>query len=354
MQTMIRLSEVNPGINPDKLMAMQISFPPEEYQGQQIRSAYDRLFREFVSLPGVVGVTGAGAAPFQDFRSVSPVTIDGKPAVIESRSIWSNYFGVIGGRIIEGRAFNPQDIGSDSNLLIVNQTMARQFWPKTNPVGRQVVWPNGRRATVIGVSEDVRQLGLGVSPPPMFYEPMRWDTTFTVLIRSAQDPMNLVGDIRTRIRSVDTNIAINWTERMEKLVRGSYEEQRYRALLIAAFALSAVCLAVVGLYGVMSRFVSYGNREIGIRIAIGAQPHKMLALVVGRSLILTFTGICIGCIGAGFGTGILSKYLFGISPLDVRTFAGVVSLLSLTSLMAAYVPARRAARIDPAQCLKAE
>jgi len=232
--------------------------------------------------------------------------------------------------------------------------MARQFWPKTNPVGRQVVWPNGTRAIVIGVSEDVRQLGLGVSPPPMFYEPMRWDTTFTVLIRSEQDPMNLMGDIRTRIRSIDTNIAINWTERMENLVRGSYEEQRYRALLITAFALSAVCLAVVGLYGVMSRFVSYGNREIGIRIAIGAQPHKMLALVVGRSLILTFAGICIGCIGAGFGTGILSKYLFGISPLDVRTFAGVVVLLSLTSLMAAYVPARKASRIDPAQCLKAE
>jgi len=354
VQTMIRLSEVNPGINPDKLMAMQISLPPEEYQGQQIRSAYERLFREFVSLPGVVGVTGGGAAPFQDFRSVSPVTIDGKPAVIESRSIWSNYFDVIGGRIIGGRAFNPQDTAGDSNLLIVNRTMARQFWPKTNPVGRQVVWPNGTRAIVIGVSEDVRQLGLGVSPPPMFYEPMRWDTTFTVLIRSAQDPMNLVGDIRTRIRSIDTNIAINWTERMETLVRGSYEEQRYRALLIAAFALSAVCLAVVGLYGVMSRFVSYGNREIGIRIAIGAQPHKMLALVVGRSLILTFAGICIGCIAAGFGTGILSKYLFGISPLDVQTFAGVVVLLSLTSLMAAYVPARRASRIDPAQCLRAE
>jgi len=252
------------------------------------------LFRGFGSLPVIVGVSGAGAAPFQDFSSVSPVTIDGKPSVIESRSISSNYFDVIGGRIIEGRTFNPQDIAGDSSLLIVNQTMARQFWPKTNPVGRQVVWPNGTRAIVIGVSEDVRQLGLGVSPPPMFYEPMRWDTTFTVLIRSEQDPMNLMGDIRTRIRSIDTNIAINWTERMENLVRGSYEEQRYRALLIAAFALSAVCLAVVGLYGVMSRFVSYGNREIGIRIAIGAQPHKMLALVVGRSLILTFAGICIG------------------------------------------------------------
>jgi predicted permease len=354
VQTMIRLSEVNPGMTPDKLMAMQISLPPEEYQGMRIRSAHERLFREFVSLPGVVGVTGGGAAPFQDFRSVSPVTIDGKPAVIESRSIWSNYFDVIGGRIIEGRAFTPQDIAGDSNLLIVNQTMARQFWPKTNPVGRQVVWPNGTRATVIGVSEDVRQLGLGVSPPPMFYEPMRWDTTFTVLIRSAQDPMNLVGDIRRRIRSIDSNIAINWTERMENLVRGSYEEQRYRALLIAAFAVSAVCLAVVGLYGVMSRFVSYGNREIGIRIAIGAAPHKVLALVFGRSLILTFAGICVGSIVAGFGTGILSKYLFGISPVDVRTFAGVVVLLSLTSLMAAYVPARRASRIDPAQCLKAE
>jgi putative ABC transport system permease protein len=188
----------------------------------------------------------------------------------------------------------------------------------------------------------------------MFYEPMKWNATFTVLIRSAQDPMNLVSQIRARIRSMDTNIAINWTERMENLVRGSYEEQRYRALLIAVFAVSAVCLAVVGLYGVMSRFVSYSNREMGIRLAIGAQPRKVLALVIGRGFILTFAGICVGGVGAGFSTGVLSKYLFGVNPLDAPTFAGVTVLLAVTSLMAAYVPARRASRIDPAQCLRAE
>src|SRR5207244_1655133 len=116
----------------------------------------------------------------------------GKPAVIESRSIWSNYFDVIGGRVIEGRAFGPQDIAGDSNVLIINKTMARQFWPNINPVGRQVVYPNGMKATVVGVSDDVKQLGLGVSTPPMFYDPMKWEVTFTVLIRGAQDPMNLV------------------------------------------------------------------------------------------------------------------------------------------------------------------
>ena len=353
VQSLIRLSKVNPGMNPDKLLAMQISLPPEDYQGAQIRSAYERMFRELASLPGVIGVTGAGAAPFQDFRSVSPVTIDGKPAVIESRPIWPNYFDVIGGRIMDGRPFNTQDVAGDSNVLIINKTMAREFWPNTNPVGKQIDWPNAK-ATVIGVSEDMRQLGLGVSPPPMFYEPMKWDATFTVLIRSAQDPMNLVSDIRARIRSMDTNIAINWTERMENLVRGSYEEQRYRALLIAVFAVSAVCLAVVGLYGVMSRFVSYSNREMGIRLAIGAQPRKVLALVIGRGLILTIVGICVGGVGAGFSTGVLSKYLFGVSPLDASTFAGVTVLLALTSLMAAYIPARRASRIDPAQCLRGE
>src|SRR5262249_62363682 len=113
-----------------------------------------------------------------------------------SRSIWLNYFDVIGGRINGGTGFSGRDIAGESNIVIVNQTMARQFWPNTNPVGRQIVWPNATRATVIGVSEDVRQLGLGVPPPPMFYEPMRSDTTFTVLIRSAQDRMTLVGDIR--------------------------------------------------------------------------------------------------------------------------------------------------------------
>src|SRR5262249_53841468 len=150
----------------------------------------------------------------------------------------------------------------------------------------------------------------------MFYTPMKWDATFTVLIRSAQDPTNLISQLRARIRSIDTNIAMNWTARMDKLVRGSYEEQQYRALLIAAFAVSAVFLAVVGLYGVMSRFVAYGTREIGIRLAVGAQPRKVLALVISRSLLLTFAGISLGAVGAGFGTGVLSKYLFGVSPLD--------------------------------------
>jgi putative ABC transport system permease protein len=354
VQTMIRLSKVNPGINPDKLLAMQISLPSDGYPGAQIRSAYERMFTEFASLPGVVGVTGAGAAPFQDFRAVTPVTIDGKPAVIESRDIWPNYFDVIGGRIINGRAFSVRDLSGDSKVLIVNRTMARQFWPNSNPIGRQVDYPGGSKATVVGVSEDASQLGLGVSPPAMFYEPMTSNPTFTALIRSTQDPMSVIADIRTRIRSMDANIAINWAERMENLVRGSYAEQRYRALLIVLFALSAVCLAVVGLYGVMSRFVASSNREIGIRLAIGAQPRKVLALVIGRGFILTVAGMSIGAVGAGLSTSVLSKYLFDVNPTDAPTFAGVAVLLAATSVMAAYVPARRASRIDPAQCLRAD
>jgi putative ABC transport system permease protein len=352
-QTLVRLSKVNPGINPDKLLAAQISIPLGE-NDPRLLGMYQRLFADFASIPGVTAVTGAAAAPFQEYRAVSPLTIDGRPAVIESRTIWPNYFDVIGGRIIEGRAFTADDLSRDVAVLIVNKSMAREFWPNASPVGRQVDLPNNTRATVIGVSEDVRQLGLGVPPPPMFYGQLKWDATFTVLIRSSKDPMNLVGAIRARVRSIDANIATNWTERMEDLVRGSYAEQRYRALLIVTFAAGAVSLALVGLYGVMSRFVSYSNRELGIRLAVGAQPRKVLGLVLYRGLAFTLGGVCLGAIGAGLGTRVLGKYLFDISPLDTWTFVGVAVLLAATSLLAVYIPARRASRIDPAQCLRAE
>ena len=141
---------------------------------------------------------------------------------------------------------------------------------------------------------------------------------------------------------------------MEELVRASFAEERYRTSLIAAFALIAVFLALSGLYGVMSRYVAFRNRELGIRLAIGAQPRHVLALIMYKGLILTVTGISIGALGALGVTGILSKYLFGIGPLDISTYAGVALILSAVALTTVYAPARRASRIDPVQCLRAE
>ncbi|HYR91721.1 MAG TPA: ABC transporter permease [Terriglobia bacterium] len=352
-QSLVRLSHVDPGLNPNNLLAVQIALPMQGYKESQLPSLYQKISADLESLPGVTAVTGSSAAPFQDFRAVSAVTIDGKPAVIENRTIWPNYFDAVAGRFIEGRTFTAKEAGDESNVIIINKSMARQFWPNESAINKRIEYFN-QKATIIGVTDDVRQLGLGVSPPLMYYSPMSTDFTFTVLIRTSQDPLNLAPAVRSRLRSIDNNIAINWIEPMQALVRASFLQERYRTLLITVFALSAVSLAIVGLYGVMSRYVAYRYRELGIRLAIGAQPRRVLALILYKGLILTAAGIFIGGIGAAWATRILSKYLFGIGRLDVSTYAAVALVLTAVALLTAYAPARRASRIDPVQCLRAE
>jgi putative ABC transport system permease protein len=353
VRSLIRLSHVDPGFNPSNLLAVQVELPARDYQGPQILSLYQRMFADLESLPGVTAVTGSSYAPFQEDRSVSTATIDGKPLVLENRSIGSNYFNTVGGRFVEGRTFTAKETTDNARVIIINKTMARKFWPNESAINKRVEHVNAYD-TIIGVTDDVRQLGLGVTPPPMYYSPMTMDSMFTVLIRTSQNPLNIASAVRSRIRSLDDNIAINWVRPMEELVRASFAEERYRTLLITAFALIAVFLALIGLYGVMSRYVAYRNRELGIRLAIGAQPRHVLALILYKGVILTASGISIGAVGALAVTGTLSKYLFGIGPLDIWTYAGVALILSVVALMTLYAPARRASRIDPVQCLRAE
>jgi predicted permease len=353
VQSLMRLGAVDPGFDPNNLLAVEMSLPGRGYEGPQILSLYQQMFSDLNSLPGVTAVTAASAAPFEDLRVVSAITINGKPAVIETRSITPNYFDVVGGRTIEGRTFTAKEISDNLPVVIVNKSMARQFWPNESAVNKPIEYLKDK-ATIVGVSDDVRQLGLAVSPPPMYYVPMSADMDFTVLIRTRGNPLSVAPAVRGRIRSIDKNIAINGIEPMKDLIRASFSEQRYRTLLITIFALSAVCLALVGLYGVMSRYVAYHNRELGIRLAIGADPRSVLALILRQGLTLTVSGIFLGWLGALGLTRVLSNYLFGISPLDTATYAGVAVLLTAVSLVAAYAPARRASRIDPVRCLRAE
>ena len=353
VQSLMRLGAVDPGFDPDNLLAVDMSLPGRGYEGPQILSLYQQMFSDLNSLPGVTAVTAASAAPFEDLRVVSAITINGKPAIIETRSISPNYFDVVGGRIIEGRTFTAKEISDNLPVVIVNKSMARQFWPNESAIDKRIEYFKDK-ATIVGVSDDVRQLGLALSPPPMYYVPMSADIDFTVLIRTRENPLNVASAVRGRVRSIDKNIAINGIEPMRDLIRASFAEHRYRTLLITIFALSAVCLALVGLYGVMSRYVAYHNREFGIRLAIGADPRGVLGLILRQGLTLTAGGICLGWLGALGLTRVLSDYLFGISPLDTVTYVGVAVLLTAGSLVAVYAPARRASRIDPVQCLRTE
>jgi putative ABC transport system permease protein len=357
-RSLMQLNAVDTGFNPVNLLAVRVALPRQTYDGTKVSALYRQMSAELSSLPGISAVTATDGAPFQDRRSVSTATIDGKPAVLETRSIWPNYFEVLGGRFLEGRTFSEAEAVAKPApgplAVVINQTMAQRFWPQEKATDKRIEYNKDAHPPVIGVTDDVRQLGLAVTPPPMFYMPMIWETDFTLLIRTTQNPLSVAPAVRNRIRSIDKNIAIDWIEPITEMIRSSLIEERYRALLIAMFALSAALLAVVGLYGVMSRYVAYRNREFGIRLAIGAQPRGVMALVLSKGLILTACGIVIGGIAAAWTTRVLSTYLFGISPLDTPTYVAVALLLAIISIAAVIYPARRASRIDPAECLRAE
>jgi len=352
VRTLLHLSAVDPGFSADNLIAVQIALPRRNYEDTELPKLYDQVMSEMRSLPGVTAVTAASAGPFEDFRSVTALTIEGKPAVIETRTVWPDYFSVIG-RLIEGRSFTRQEIDTKAPVVVVSRSMARQFWPNESAVNKRIEFP-GRTARIVGVSDDVSLLGVTVAALPMYYSPMSDGTDFSVLIRTSQMPDGIAPALRARIRSINEAIAVNRIDQMKTLIRSSFAEERYRTLLIGVFAVSAVFLALVGLYGVMSRYVVYRNRELGIRLALGAAPRSVLALILRRGLILCGAGIALGAAGAVGGGRVLSNYLFGLSPLDAVTYLGVAILLTGVSVFATYGPARRASRIDPAVCLRAE
>ena len=355
-QSLRLLSAVDTGIRSDNLLAVKVALPRRNYKPGQIASLYRQVFAELNAIPGVTEVSAASAAPFEDHRAVAGITINGAPAVIENRSIWNDYFETVGGRIVEGRPFTASELANGSPVMVINQTMARKFWPGESAINRHInlVDRMGGEATIVGVSVDVRQLGLAVSPPPMYYTPLNAETDFTALVRTAQNSSTIAPAVRTRIHAIDKNIAVNWIQPMQDLIDASFAEQRYRTLLITIFAAAAVGLAVVGLYSVVSRYVSYRTREFAIRMAVGAKPQSILRMILQKGLVLTFVGICIGALMAAGLTRALTDYLFGVSALDASTYAAVTLLLEIVSLLAVLVPALRASRIDPIQCLRGE
>jgi len=367
-QSLFRLSAVNTGLRPDRLLTVQVVLPRSRYADEKrIRSFYQDLLPRLRSLPGMQAITGISIAPFTNRHSVVLFVPEGvqlppgkKLSSVENRMVFANYFEVAGTPIIEGRAFTEADINAagQSGVVIVNRAMARRFWPGQSAINKPVPLDGGGTApNVIGIAENAREFNLGEDIKPMIYFPgWAWAdlNDLTLLIRTAGDPAQLAAAIRHEIQSVDKDLPIERMETMENLIAATYTNERYRTILINVFALAAIFLALSGLYGVISRSVAQRTRELGIRIAIGARPGAMVWLVLRHSLGLAITGILIGCAVALAVTRLISGFLFGITPTDVPTYAAIAGVLVAMSIAASYVPARRAARIDPAECLRSD
>ncbi len=359
-RSLIRLTAMNPGFRSEHLLTLKLQLPPSRYPGpERIEQFYRDLLPRLSSLPGVEAVTARQGTPFSDYHSVG---VDGDvvpegaqlgtlPPAIEGRAVLPNYFEVLGVRFTEGRSFTDGDVAKGRpHAAIVNKTMAQEFWPGHSALNRRLLG-----GIVVGIIDDPKEFSLGEKPQPVYYTPTHADRSdLTVLLRTAAESASMGSAIRAQIRAIDPELPVYRLETMGNLIVASHDGERNRTVLVGAFACTAVLLVLVGLYGVISRSVGQRTRELGIRIAIGARPRKVLWLVLRQSLYVTIAGVLIGCIATLAATRLITSFLFGITATDVSTYSMIAAGLIAMSIAATYFPARRAAHIDPADCLRAE
>ena len=361
-----RLAQVDPGFRPENLLTMTVSLPDVNYpETEQVISFYQQLPQRLEALPGVKSVSAVNSLPISGGDSHGQLTIDGRPfppgeaPAASYRRVLPNYFRAIGIPLLRGREFDERDKGDDPKVVIINEEMARRYWKDSDPVGSRIkVGPaeNEPWLTVVGVVGDVRNVGLEAGPSLATYEPhpQRPWSTMNVIVRTEGDPVNLAAAVRDGIRAIDRQLPISNISTMDQRISRSVAPQRFNMFLLGVFAALALMLAGVGIYGVMSYSVTQRTSEIGVRMALGARPGDVLRLVVGQGMMLTLTGVAIGLVAAFALTRVMGSLLFGVSATDILTFFIVSVLLTGVSLAACYLPARRAAKVDPMTALRYE
>jgi putative ABC transport system permease protein len=295
--------------------------------------------------------------------------IEGRPPIapgdepsLESRSVMGDYFHVMKIPLRSGRDFGPQDFDEKAPLVgIINDEMVRQYFPSENPLGKRVRWvsnPTVQWITIIGVVGDVKHFGLDLPEEPALYSPYTqinpWKRWMTFAARTQSDPAAMEQAVKSQIWKVDSQLPITKVQTMNEVAAASFAARRFNMLLLTLFAGLALILAAVGVYGVMSYAVTQRTHEIGIRMALGAQMGSVIKLVMKSGLLITVIGVSIGLAGAFALTRLMRSLLFAVEATDKATFAGVSLCLLLIALLACYIPARRATKVDPLVALRYE
>jgi putative ABC transport system permease protein len=356
---------VDPGFKPENVLTVSISFPNASYPNGAQRIAFvDRLLERMGAVPGIRSAGTVFTLPLGGSNRSNSFRIPDRPQPPEGdpdanyRTISPGYLASIGIPLLKGRAFTVQDGDTAPAVALVNETFARRFFPGEDPIGKVIETDEDgtRRREIVGVVGDVRFDSLDSHPEPEYYVPYPQspETSVTLVVRAAKDPSSLAPMLREQVRALDPSLPLYAVRTMEEYLAASVADRRVIALLLGSFAAVALALAATGLYGVLAYSVSRRTREIGIRVALGARPGDVLKLVVTQGMLLTLTGVAIGLAGGLLLTRFLSGLLFGVRPTDPLTFAGVSALLAAVALLACYLPARRAARVDPVTALHYE
>jgi putative ABC transport system permease protein len=357
-----RVQEVNPGFNPKNLLVMQLSLPNTKYkEPPQIDGFFQKILQEIAALPGVKSAGISSSLPMSGMNSSGSFAIEGRTTPPGEMAPWGNrwaagasYFQTMNIPLIRGRYFDDRDVSNSPGAAIIDETMARKFWPNEDPLGKRLAFEGGqnnpRWREIVGIVRHVKQRGLDGESPVQYYYPHRQRPSSSVflVIRTEAEPQSATSAVRGVIQSADKELPVFKVTTMERMVADSMSQRRFTTILLGVFALVALVLASVGLYGVMSYTVAQRTHEIGVRMALGASSWNR------QGMTLVAAGAACGLAAAYGLTRLMASLLFGVRATDPLTFVLLPLALALVALLACYVPARRATKVDPMVALRSE
>jgi len=370
IQTLAHLNAVDPGFRAKGILTASVSIPIPKYATPERRHRfYADVLERVRAIPAVVSAGLTSDLPYTSRGNTMALLVEGQPAAQDLgqdalfRLVSAGYLETIGARLLQGRFIDSHDGEGSLPVVVVNEALARQFWPDGRALGRRIDTGTGggqeRWMTVVGVVADVRERGLDLATKPAVYVPfMQTEITFfqpsEVAVLTSRDPLTLAHDLQAAVWAVDSEQPVSSIRTMEEIAEGELADRTQVLQLLGTFAVLALVLAALGIYSVLSFLVSQRTREIGLRMAIGAARGDIMRALFAYTARVTGAGIAIGAVAASVGTRFLASLLFGVTPLDWKTFGGVAFLLTAVAAAASYLPARRAATVDPAVALRDE
>jgi putative ABC transport system permease protein len=366
-----RLMEVNPGFQTAGVLTVQVTLTGAKSSPQKV-AFIQQIIERLKALPGVQAAAATDSLPLTHFSRISPAEIEGRPPIDWSKvkpgevkpvsrpTVTSDYFNAMGIQVKNGRAFTSADARPAAGVVIVNEAFEKHHFPGESAVGKRIHLRGSSAGahwlTVVGVVSDVRQSGLAGDVKMEVYNPLPedMDGALSLVMRVAGEPAHLISTVQAVVAEVEPNQAIHNVMTMEQRLVNTTTSRRLNTALLGSFAAVALLLAVVGIYGVMSYSVTQRQREIGVRMALGAQKSDVLGLIIHGGLRLTLLGVVIGLAGAFALTRYLSSLLYSVKVTDPATFLGIAVALTGVALLACWLPARRAARTDPMVALRYE
>jgi putative ABC transport system permease protein len=353
---------IDPGVDVTDVAVVRLLPHTQEYDGAAAVELYRSLEARIAALPGVAAVGAIQLEPFTGGNWAFPYLAEGHVPVAGAplpsanfRVVTPGYFDAVDMPLVAGRRFGPEDRDGAAGALILNETFARELWPGENPIGREVRIFGDRPFRVVGVVGDVRQHALDRAPSAEMYVPhAQWDLASMAVMVEADDAVALGRSIRSAVTEIDTDIPVTGPRPMAELLGESLARRRFFAILLGGFGVLALLLGGVGIYGVTAHLVGSMLPDAGVHLALGATPGSVLRQVMRRSLMPAAAGLLLG-LALAVGSGrLLQSLLFGIAPVHVPTFAAVTAVLSGVAVLATWLPARRAARLDPLEVLRAD